>query len=218
MNGLAPVESAGGHLRELALFAGAGGGIIASHLLGWRTICAVENNEYAASVLVARQNDGTLPPFPIWADDIRGFDGHPWRGSVDVVSGGFPCTDISVAGKGAGIDGEHSGLWKEMARIIREVRPCFVFIENSPALTTRGGSRVLSDLASMGFDVEWGVLGADACGAWHERKRFWAVAYRRGVEWRPDIAAWNHQNRAGAGWDEEDREPGACFEDDTTAA
>jgi DNA (cytosine-5)-methyltransferase 1 len=195
MNALADLPRHDGRLRELALFAGAGGGLLASHLLGFRPVCAVENNEYAASVLCARQNDGTLPPFPIWADDIRGFDGKPWRGSVDVVSGGFPCTDISVAGKGAGIDGEHSGLWREMARIIREVRPSFVFIENSPALTTRGGPRVLSDLASMGFNVEWGVLGADAVGAWHERKRFWAVAHRRGVEWRPDLTAWHHANR-----------------------
>jgi DNA (cytosine-5)-methyltransferase 1 len=217
MNALADLPRPDGRLRELALFAGAGGGLLASHMLGWRPVCAVENNEYAASVLVARQNDGTLPPFPIWADDIRGFDGRPWRGRVDVVSGGFPCTDISVAGKGAGIDGEHSGLWREMARIIREVRPSFVFIENSPALTTRGGTRVMSDLASMGFNVEWGVLGADAVGAWHERKRFWAVAHRRGVEWRSDLTAWHHANRTCARWDEENRELGASAEDDARA-
>ena len=108
-------------MRELALFAGAGGGILGGHLLGWRTVCAVEYNTYAASVLLARQNDGMLPPFPIW-DDVRTLDGRPWRGIVDVVSGGFPCQDISCAGKGAGIDGERSGLWAEMARIIGEVR------------------------------------------------------------------------------------------------
>jgi len=162
-------------LNELALFAGAGGGILGGHLLGWRTVCAVEWEPYPASVLVARQNDGLFPPFPIW-DDIQTFDGNPWRGIVDVVSGGFPCTDISAAGKGAGIDGEASGMWREMARVICEVRPRFVFVENSPMLTSRGLGRVLGDLAAMGFDARWGVLGAADVGANHQRDRIWIVA------------------------------------------
>jgi len=86
-------------MNELALFAGAGGGILGGHLLGWRTVCAVEWEKYPACVLAARQNDGLLPPFPIW-DDVQTFDGKPWRGIVDVVSGGFPCQDISAAGRG----------------------------------------------------------------------------------------------------------------------
>jgi DNA (cytosine-5)-methyltransferase 1 len=86
-------------MNELALFAGAGGGILGGHLLGWRTVCAVEWEPYPASVLCARQNDGLLPPFPIW-DDVQTFDGKPWKGIVDVVSGGFPCQDISAAGGG----------------------------------------------------------------------------------------------------------------------
>jgi DNA (cytosine-5)-methyltransferase 1 len=163
-------------MNELALFAGAGGGILGGHLLGWRTVCAVEWEPYAASVLVARQNDGLLPPFPIW-DDVQTFDGRPWRGIVDVVSGGFPCQDISAAGKGAGIDGERSGMWREMARIIREIRPKFVFVENSPMLTSRGLGTVLGDLASMGFDARWGVLGAADVGAPHQRDRIWIVAH-----------------------------------------
>jgi len=162
-------------LNELALFAGAGGGILGGHLLGWRTVCAVEWEQYPASVLCARQNDGLLPPFPIW-DDVQTFKGEPWRGIVDVVSGGFPCTDISAAGKGAGIDGEASGMWREMARIIHEVRPRYVFVENSPMLTSRGLGRVLGDLASMGFDAKWGVLGAADVGAPHQRDRIWIVA------------------------------------------
>jgi DNA (cytosine-5)-methyltransferase 1 len=163
-------------VNELALFAGAGGGILGGHLLGWRTVCAVEWEPYPASVLAARQNDGLLPPFPIW-DDIQTFNGRPWRGIVDVVSGGFPCQDISAAGKGAGISGERSGMWREMARIICEVRPRYAFIENSPMLTTRGLDRVLSDLASMGFDARWGVLGAADVGAPHQRDRIWIVAH-----------------------------------------
>jgi len=159
-------------LNELALFAGAGGGILGGHLLGWRTVCAVEWEPYAACVLAARQNDGVLPPFPIW-DDVQTFDGKPWRGIVDVVSGGFPCQDISAAGKGAGIDGERSGMWREMARIICEVQPRFVYVENSPMLTSRGLGVVLADLATMGFDARWGVLGAADVGAPHQRDRIW---------------------------------------------
>lgn len=85
-------------MNELALFAGAGGGILAGHMLGWRTVCAVEWNAYAASILCARQNDGFLPPFPIW-NDVRTFDGRTWRGVVDVVSGGFPCQAFSTAAR-----------------------------------------------------------------------------------------------------------------------
>jgi DNA (cytosine-5)-methyltransferase 1 len=124
---------------------------------------------------MARQNDGCLKAFPIW-DDVRTFDGRPWRGIVDVVSGGFPCQDISAAGKGAGIEGERSGLWSEFARIIGEVQPRFVFVENSPMLTSRGLGTVLGDLAAMGFDAEWGVLGAHHSGAPHKRDRIWILA------------------------------------------
>ena len=162
-------------MNELALFAGAGGGILGGHLLGWRTVCAVEWEPYPASVLCARQNDGLLPPFPIW-DDVQTFDGKPWRGIVDVVSGGFPCQDISAAGKGAGIEGSRSGMWKHMARIVHEVRPRFVFVENSPMLVSRGLGTVLGDLAAMGFDAKWGVLGAADIGANHQRDRIWIVA------------------------------------------
>jgi DNA (cytosine-5)-methyltransferase 1 len=161
-------------MNELALFAGAGGGILGGHLLGWRTVCAVEWEQYPACVLAARQNDEFLPSFPIW-DDVQTFDGKPWRGIVDVVSGGFPCQDISAAGKGAGIDGERSGMWREMARIIGEVRPKFVFVENSPMLTSRGLGVVLADLSKMGFDAEWGVIGAADVGANHQRDRIWIV-------------------------------------------
>ena len=163
-------------MNELALFAGAGGGILGGHLLGWRTVCAVEFDTYAAGVIISRQDDGTLPPFPIW-NDIRTFDGRPWAGLVDVISGGFPCQDISCAGKGAGIDGERSGLWGEMFRVVREVGPRFVFVENSPMLTSRGLGRVLGDLASVGYDAEWLVLGADDVGAPHRRERIWILAH-----------------------------------------
>jgi DNA (cytosine-5)-methyltransferase 1 len=90
-------------MRELALFAGAGGGILGGKLLGWRTVCAVEWEPYPISVLVQRQNEGILPPFPIW-DDVRTFDGTAWRGFVDVVSGGFPCPALFPAEAAAALD------------------------------------------------------------------------------------------------------------------
>ena len=165
----------GGRMNELALFAGAGGGIIGGKLLGWRTVCAVERDAYASQVLAQRQNDGILRPFPIWSD-ITTFDGRPWRGIVDVVSGGFPCQDISAAGKGEGITGERSGLWSHMARIIGEVRPRYAFVENSPLLISRGAAMVISDLTEMGYDAQWCIVSASDCGAPHKRDRFWLVA------------------------------------------
>ena len=168
-------------MNELALFAGGGGSILAAHLLGWRTVCAVEVDPGARRILLDRQRDGVLERFPIW-DDVRTFDGNAWRGIVDVVTGGFPCQDISQCGAGAGIDGERSGLWVEMARIIREVRPKFVLVENSPMLTSRGLGRVLSDLAGMGMDAKWGVFRASSIGAAHHRARILLVAYANGTK------------------------------------
>ena len=193
-------------MNELALFAGAGGGILGGHLLGWRCVCAVEWEPYPAAVLAARQNEGFLPPFPIW-DDVQTFDGRPWRGLVDVVSGGFPCQDISAAGKGAGIEGERSGMWKHMARIISEVRPRYVLVENSPVLTSRGLGVVLGDLAAMGYDAEWGVLGAVHAGAPHQRERIWIMAYAKGhsgrgggSEWIGRGAVFGRRGQAGGEW------------------
>jgi DNA (cytosine-5)-methyltransferase 1 len=170
-------------MNELALFAGAGGGLLASRLLGWRTICAVEIDKYCQRILLQRQRDGCLEKFPIW-DDVQTFDGRPWRGCVDIISGGFPCQDISSAGKGAGINGEKSGLWREYARIIGEVRPRHVWVENSPVLTSRGLDRVCGDLAALGYDARWGVVSAaDAIWAsgtpavYHKRERIWIHAY-----------------------------------------
>jgi DNA (cytosine-5)-methyltransferase 1 len=175
-DGMAHITGPNDGLRELALFAGAGGGILGGKLLGWRTVCAVEWEPYPAAVLAARQNEGFLPPFPIW-DDVQTFDGRPWRGLVDVVSGGFPCQDISAAGKGAGITGERSGMWSHMARVIGEVRPRYALVENSPVLTSRGLDVVLGDLAALGYNAEWGVFNALDAGALHQRERIWILAH-----------------------------------------
>ncbi|MDP1634581.1 MAG: DNA cytosine methyltransferase [Gallionellaceae bacterium] len=166
-------------MNELALFAGGGGSILAAHLLGWRTRCAVEIDAGARQILLDRQRDGVLEHFPIW-DDVRTFDGTAWRGLIDVVTGGFPCQDISQCGKGAGIGGQRSGLWVEQKRIICEVRPKLIVVENSPMLTTRGFGTVLGDLAEMGFDARWGVFRASAVGAAHHRARLYVVAHPHG--------------------------------------
>lgn len=191
------------------LFAGAGGGVLADILLGHQPVCAVENNNYCQQVLAARQKDGSLPWFPIFSD-VRDFDGKPWRGIVDVVSGGFPCQDISVAGKRKGIEGLQSGLWLEMARIIFEVRPKSVYVENSANLLNCGIGKVLGDLASMGFDARWGVLGADNLGGDHERKRIWILAHTKkesriykSDDWKEKKRLFNNKNTWEANpWDE----------------
>jgi DNA (cytosine-5)-methyltransferase 1 len=166
-------------MNELHLFAGAGGGILGGMLLGHTTVCAVEIEPYRRQVLLQRQRDGILPRFPIW-DDVCTFDGKPWRGLVDVVCGGFPCQDISTAGKGSGLEGSRSGLWREFFRMVREIRPKTVFVENSPALTVRGLGVILGNLASVGYDAEWDVFSAAECGADHLRKRIFILAHTQG--------------------------------------
>jgi len=148
---------------------------LASRLLGWRTRCAVELDPYARRVLLARQRDGCLERFPIW-DDVTTFDGRPWSGSIDVVSGGFPCQDVSAAGTGRGLSGDRSGLVFEMLRIVEEAKPRFVFAENSPLLRTRGLGTIVERLNRMGYQSRWCVLGAWHVGAPHRRDRMWLLA------------------------------------------
>jgi len=163
-------------MNELALFAGAGGGILGSHLLGWRTVCAVEVEPYRRGVLLRRQRDGVLPLFPIW-DDIRTFDGTEWYGVVDCITAGFPCQPFSVAGKRRGADDERN-LWPETIRVIREVQPQYAFLENVPGLLGSGYfSTILGDLAASGYDAEWDVLSAAGCGAPHRRERLWILSH-----------------------------------------
>ena len=179
---LAPLNADGGGLRELSLFTGIGGGILGSVLLGWRTVCAVERSEYRRAVLLSRQDEGILPPFPIW-DDVRNFDGRPWRGLVDVVSGGFPCPPFSVAGKRKS-DADERNMWPDTARIIGEVRPRFAFLENVAGLLSARSAdgrpyigRILGDLAEIGYDAVWDCVPASAVGAPHRRDRLWILAY-----------------------------------------
>jgi DNA (cytosine-5)-methyltransferase 1 len=169
LNGVAHITSPNDGLRELALFAGAGGGILGGMLLGWQTVCAVEIEPYPASVLMQRQNDGILPPFPIW-DDVCTFDGKLWRGIVDVVSGGFPCQAWSSAASGKNAA---ENLWPEMLRVVGEVCPKFVFAENVDE-----GAIVMAqnDLAKCGYRTRRCMLSATDLGADHPRERWWLFA------------------------------------------
>jgi len=158
-------------MNELALFAGSGGGLLASEILKWTTVCAVELDWYCRCVLTQRQNDGHLRPcFPIW-DDICTFDGRPWRGVVDVISGGFPCQAFSkaAAGKNTAED-----LWPEMRRVVEEVSPRFVFAENVSKFAI---DKAADDLESMGYKTKAIPLSAKDLGADHIRERYWLLAY-----------------------------------------
>jgi DNA (cytosine-5)-methyltransferase 1 len=184
-------------MNVLDLFSGIGGFSLGLERAGMRTVAFCEIDPYARAVLARH-----WPGVPIF-DDVRaltaetlayrqgsgrgpgwsrGLDSssawklqHAFR--VDVICGGFPCQDISNAGKRAGIDGERSGLWSEFARIIGEVRPRYVIVENVAALLGRGIERVLGDLAALGYDAEWHCIPASAVGAPHRRDRVWIVAY-----------------------------------------
>jgi DNA (cytosine-5)-methyltransferase 1 len=162
----------------ISLFSGVGGGdIAAQHLKGWRCVCYVERESYCQRVIRARIADGFLDDAPIWGD-VRSFDGSPWRGLVDIIAAGFPCQSFSVAGKQHAAEDTRNG-WPATLRLIREIRPSVVFLENVPGLLS--GSHgyfgtILAELAAAGFDAEWIVLGADDVGAPHVRKRLWLVA------------------------------------------
>lgn len=185
-------------MYELELFAGAGGGILGKNLLGHTTVGAVEIEPYCRKVLLQHQRDLCCPMFPIW-DDVQTFRiDNPecsayieWLASIRdklTVSGGFPCQDISSSGKGRGIAGKKSGLWFEMARIIREIRPAAVFVENSPMLATRGLEQVLASLAEMGYDAKWCVLGAGHLGYPIKRDRLWILGKHQSHNGRLDDA------------------------------
>lgn len=168
-------------IKTLDLFSGIGGFSLGLRRASprFRTVAYCEINPYCQKVLQARMSDGSLDTAPI-CSDITKLDGKPWRGRVDLICGGFPCQDISIAGKRAGIEGAQSGLWSEFARLIGEIRPRLVFVENVSALLANGGVRVLADLASLGYDAEWDVVPACSVGAPHIRERVWIVAYPEG--------------------------------------
>jgi DNA (cytosine-5)-methyltransferase 1 len=161
-------------MRVLDLFSGIGGFSLGLERAGMRTVAFCEIDPFCRRVLAKH-----WPDVPCY-DDVRTLTSARLASdgiAIDAICGGFPCQDISSAGKREGIDGERSGLWKDYARIIGEVRPQFVVVENVAALLSRGLDVVLGDLAALGFDAEWHCIPACAVGAGHERDRIWIVAY-----------------------------------------
>lgn len=170
-------REAGRGLKIGSLFSGIGGlelGLERGIGNGAHTVWQVEQSEYCRAVLAKHWPDATR------YDDVRTV-GRSNLASVDVVCGGFPCQDVSHAGKREGIGGARSGLWSEYARIVRELRPHYVVVENVTGLLDRGFGVVLGDLAALGYDAEWSVLSACAVGAPHTRERVFVVAYPSGV-------------------------------------
>ena len=161
-------------MHVLDLFSGIGAFSLGLERAGMTTVAFVEIDPYCRRVLAKH-----WPEVPQY-DDVRSLTADRLRAdgiSVDVICGGFPCQDISLAGKGTGIGGERSGLWSEFARLIGEIRPRYVLVENVAALLDRGISDVLGDLAALGYDAEWSVVSACAVGFPHMRERVWIVAY-----------------------------------------
>jgi len=191
-------------MNVLDLFSGIGGFSLGLERAGMRTVAFCEIEPFCRRVLKKH-----WPEVPIY-DDIRELTAERLAGdgiSVDLICGGFPCQDISVAGKGAGIDGARSGLWKEYARLIGEIRPRYVIVENVAALLGRGLSRVLGDLAEIGYDAEWHIISAADVGAPHRRERVWIVAYPGRDGGESDGGFGQLADSAGAGQgDEEKRE------------
>ncbi len=188
-------------LKVLDLFSGIGGFSLGLERTGgFETVAFCEIEPFCRKVLKKHWPD--VPHY----EDIRTLTADTLRRdgiAVDVICGGFPCQDISLAGKGAGIEGARSGLWSEYARLISEIRPQFVLVENVAALLGRGLDRVLGDLAAVGYDAWWEVVSASDIGALHCRQRLWLQAYPNSNGVRPQrirpftARAWSEQQFAG---------------------
>ena len=187
-------------MNGLAICAGIGGlelGIGIAVGESYRCVGYLERDSYAAAVLVARMEDASLDQAPIW-DDLTTFDGQRWRGVVDLISAGFPCQPWSVAGKQRGIE-DARWIWPEIVRIVRDVEPGFVFLENVPGLIRHGLPRVLGDPAELGFDAEWMCLAASDMGAPHVRERLFILAHSgRGAVRLDDWTEWGAGSAAGS--------------------
>ena len=168
-------------MHLLDLFSGIGGFSLGLERSGaFKTVAFCEIEPYCQKVLAKH-----WPQVPIY-DDVRTITADRLASdgiTVDAICGGFPCQDISILGKGAGLAGERSGLWFEVARLIRELEPRYVILENVSALLSRGIDRVLGDLASLRYDAEWHCISAYAVGASHRRDRVWIVAHTDKIGW-----------------------------------
>lgn len=162
-------------LNGLDLFSGIGGITLA--LQDWvRPSAYCENDKYAQAVLLSRMADGAITAAPIW-DDVKTLKGKQFKGKIDIIYGGFPCQDISFAGLRKGLEGERSGLFFEIMRLVDEIRPPFIFLENVPGIFHNGLEQVLGEITQRGYDSRWCVLSAAEVGANHKRNRWWLLAH-----------------------------------------
>ncbi len=161
-------------MNGLDLFSGIGG-----NTLGLRqyikTVAYCEADRHAQSVLLSRMGSSDIEYAPIW-DDITTLKGSMFDVPIDIILGGFPCQDISIAGNGKGLEGERSGLFYEVCRLVEEIKPTFVFLENVPAIRTRGLREVVRELTNLGYDCRWTCVSAREVGAPHLRKRWFLLA------------------------------------------
>jgi DNA (cytosine-5)-methyltransferase 1 len=179
-------------LIGLSLFSGIGGIDIALREYV-RPALYVEQDKFAQGVLLSQMETGELPYAPIW-DDVRSLLRSFFPIPIDVIYGGFPCQDISCAGLGKGLEGERSGLVFEVFRLVSEFKPTFVFLENVPAVRSRGAERISKELARRGYDLRWGSLSAAEVGAPHRRNRWFLLAYA-GSEGQRGIGTAHHDDR-----------------------
>lgn len=164
-------------IKTMHLFAGAGGGLLADLILGHKPIVAVEWDSYCCRVLRERAGNGWFPGLQVWEGDVRLFDPSEYKGRVDCIHAGFPCTDLSSAGKQAGLGpGTRSGLYREVLRIARELGYPDLFLENVSDILAKGLGTVLADLAALGYDCKWLCIQASDVGANHERDRWFLYA------------------------------------------
>lgn len=178
-------------LNELALFSGIAGSALA--LEGYaRPVAYCEIDPAAQAILLTRMAAGDIPRAPIW-DDVctLGIDDIPHE--IDIITGGFPCQDISVAGHGVGLGGDRSGLFWQIIRLCGLFRPAFVFLENVPAITFRGGNEVVGAFAAMGYDCRWCHVSAASVGAPHKRDRWWLLANATGERLQGEWAGWQQK-------------------------
>ena len=169
-------------MNVLDLFSGIGGFSLGLERAGMKTVAFCEVDKKCQAVLKKH-----WPDVPIF-DDVSTLTGEQIEEKIDVICGGFPCQDISLAGKGAGLAGKRSGLWSEFHRLIKEIRPKYAIIENVSALRSRGLDQVLGALSEIGYDAEWHCITASSVGAPHRRDRIWIVAYPRDNTRRDSIA------------------------------
>lgn len=162
-------------MKTMHLFAGIGGGLYADLILGHDPIAAVEINPYCCQILRQKAEEGWFPNLQVHEQDIQQFDPTQYKGKVDCIAAGFPCNNISVAGKGEGIHGQKSSLFFAATHIISLLRPHYVFLENVPALLVRGLHDVLGEMVKIGYDCRWTILSAKDVGAPHLRKRWWCL-------------------------------------------